>query len=82
MWIYMFGKFIHDAYAGEWYNGQSEQTPEYIGNKFSMLTGMPRLRQLRVQEGKYLVYIAFFVPRKISFIMQLRGKKVKVTSSL
>ncbi|KAL9954036.1 hypothetical protein ACROYT_G041524 [Oculina patagonica] len=50
LWIYMLGKFIHDAYAGEWYNGQWEQTPEYIGNKMSMLVGMPRLRQLRIQE--------------------------------
>ena len=53
MWIYMLGKFIHDSYAGEWYNGQWEQTPEYIGNKASMLIGMPRLRQLRIQEGKF-----------------------------
>ena len=49
----MLGKFIHDSYAGEWYNGQLEQTPEYIGNKVSMLIGMPRLRQLRIQEGKF-----------------------------
>ena len=53
LWIYMLGKFIHDAYAGEWYNGQWEKTPEYIGNKFSMLIGMPRLRQLRILEGIY-----------------------------
>lgn len=52
MWTYMLGKFIHDSYAGEWYNGQVEHTPEYIGNKVSMLIGMPRLRQLRIKEGK------------------------------
>ena len=52
MWIYMLGKFIHDCYAGVWYNGQFERTPEYIGNKASMLIGMPRLRQLRIKEGK------------------------------
>ena len=57
----MLGKFIHDAYAGEWYNGQWEKTPEYIGNKFSMLIGMPRLRQLRIQEGNsYILYLYFF----------------------
>ncbi|XP_022808988.1 polycystic kidney disease protein 1-like 2 [Stylophora pistillata] len=50
MWTYMLGKFIHDSYAGEWYNGQVEHTPEYIGNKVSMLIGMPRLRQLRIKE--------------------------------
>ena len=61
----MLGKFIHDSYAGEWYNGQWEQTPEYIGNKVSMLVGMPRLRQLRIQEGKdtttSIVLVAFRV---------------------
>ena len=61
----MLGKFIHDSYAGEWYNGQWEQTPEYIGNKVSMLVGMPRLRQLRIEEGKdtttSIVLVAFRV---------------------
>lgn len=56
MWTYMQGKFVNDAYAGEWYNGQVEQTPEYIGNKVSMLIGMPRLRQLRIKEGKVLSF--------------------------
>ena len=55
----MLGKFIHDSYAGEWYNGQLEQTPEYIGNKVSMLIGMPRLRQLRIKEGKLPVFFFF-----------------------
>ena len=59
MWIYMLGKFIHDSYAGEWYNGQWEQTPEYIGNKASMLIGMPRLRQLRIQEGESPAYCLY-----------------------
>ena len=59
MWNYMLGKFIHDSYAGVWYNGQFERTPEYIGNKVSMLVGMPRLRQLRIKEGKtvYFFYL-------------------------
>ena len=56
MWTYMLGKFVNDAYAGEWYNGQVEQTPEYVGNKVSMLIGMPRLRQLRIKEGKVLSF--------------------------
>ena len=51
MWDYMLGKFIHDSYAGEWYNRQFEPTTEYIGNTASMLIGMPRLRQLRINEG-------------------------------
>lgn len=48
----MLGKFVEDSYAGEWYNGKWEETTEYIGNKISMLVGMPRLRQLRIREGK------------------------------
>lgn len=48
----MLGKFVKDSYAGEWYNGKREETTEYIGNKISMLVGMPRLRQLRIREGK------------------------------
>lgn len=48
----MLGKFVEDSYAGEWYNGKREETTEYIGNKISMLVGMPRLRQLRIREGK------------------------------
>lgn len=39
------------VYAGKWYNGQRETTTEYIGNKRSILIGMPRLRQLRVLKG-------------------------------
>ncbi|XP_068680257.1 LOW QUALITY PROTEIN: polycystin-1-like protein 2 [Montipora foliosa] len=59
LWIYMLGKFVEDSYAGQWYNGQWEQTSEYIGNKISMLVGMPRLRQLRIQEGSCKVVKVF-----------------------
>ena len=52
LWIYMLDKFIHSSYVGDWYNGKREQTPEYMGNKVSMLIGMPRLRQLRIKEGE------------------------------
>ena len=68
MWTYMLGKFIHDSYAGEWYSGQWEQKPEYIGNKVSMLIGMPRLRQLRIKEGRF--------PKCMIFIGRQRGRVV------
>ena len=43
--------FMTKMYAGEWYNGRTESLENYIGNKHSILLGMPRLRQLRIHEG-------------------------------
>ena len=46
-------------FAGDWYNGQEEEVTEYIGNKRSILVGMPRLRQLRIMKGRCIVIIPF-----------------------
>lgn len=43
--------FIPAIFTGDWYNDQEEEIEEYIGNKRSILVGMPRLRQLRVVKG-------------------------------
>ena len=43
--------FVPSMYAGYWYNGLKETTEVYIGNKKSILVGMPRMRQLRVKKG-------------------------------
>ncbi|XP_048575605.1 uncharacterized protein LOC5520271 isoform X3 [Nematostella vectensis] len=48
-WSWMKSQFVSGLYAGSWYNGKKERQEEYIGNKASILIGMPRLRQLRVQ---------------------------------
>ncbi|KAL9954010.1 hypothetical protein ACROYT_G041497 [Oculina patagonica] len=48
LWKWLDDVFVPAVYAGEWYNGQKETKTEYIGNKRSILVGMPRLRQLRV----------------------------------
>ena len=40
-------------YANEWYNGEKAKKQEYINNKKSILLGMPRLRQLRIQKGNF-----------------------------
>ena len=48
--------FVPGVYAGSWYNGDDERLQEYIGNKRSLLVGMPRLRQLRVKEGKQICF--------------------------
>ena len=44
------------AFVDDWYNGREERVSEYIGNKRSILVGMPRLRQLRVKQSKYIIY--------------------------
>ena len=75
MWDYMLGKFIHDSYAGEWYNGQLEPTTEYIGNKASMLIGMPRLRQLRINEGIYHFHAFYHVCNERSGMISHRDLK-------
>ena len=43
---------IEAIFTDDWYNGQEEKISEYIGNKRSILVGMPRLRQLRVMKSK------------------------------
>ena len=42
-------------YASEWYNKDKVKEQEYVGNKMSILLGMPRLRQLRIQKGKFKI---------------------------
>lgn len=50
-WRWMKTSFIPAIFTGDWYNDQEEKIEEYIGNKRSILVGMPRLRQLRVVKG-------------------------------
>ena len=39
-----------------WYNGRKENKDLYIGNKKSILIGMPWIRQLRVKKSKISVF--------------------------
>ncbi|KAL9965156.1 hypothetical protein ACROYT_G028918 [Oculina patagonica] len=48
-WNWLRDVFLPGVYAGKWYNGHQEKQSIYIGNKHSVLVGMPRLRQLRVK---------------------------------
>ena len=50
-WLWLKTKFVSNVYAGQWYNGMTEETEEFIANKRSMIIGMPRLRQLRSKKG-------------------------------
>ena len=44
-----------EVFVDDWYNGEREKVSEYIGNKRSILVGMPRLRQLRIKESKSII---------------------------
>lgn len=51
-WTWMTNIFVPGIFATNWYNGDEESNNVYISDKSSVLIGMPRVRQLRVQEGK------------------------------
>ena len=57
-WRWLNNTFVLRIFAGDWYNGQEEEFTEYIGNKRSLLVGMPRLRQLRIMKGILSVFRA------------------------
>lgn len=60
-WRWMKTSFIPAIFTGDWYNDQEEKIEEYIGNKRSILVGMPRLRQLRVVKGIIMAICLIFV---------------------
>ena len=51
-WRWLRDEFVSSVYAGAWYNGHQENQSIYIGDKRSVLVGMPRVRQLRIKPGK------------------------------
>ena len=52
-WSWVKNVFLPGVFAGRWYNGRPENQTMYIGNKRSVLVGMARGRQLRVQPGEF-----------------------------
>ena len=52
-WSWVKNVFLPGVFAGRWYNGSPENQTMYIGNKRSVLVGMARGRQLRVQPGEF-----------------------------
>ena len=54
-WKWLDGQFVNGIYATEWYNKEKVTEQEYIDNKMSILLGMPRLRQLRIQKSKFQI---------------------------
>lgn len=54
-WGWIENIFVPEVFVDDWYNGVREKVSEYIGNKRSILVGMPRLRQLRIKESKSII---------------------------
>lgn len=52
LWIWLRQKLMPTMYNRPWYNGFEEKNEMYIGNKMSILIGMPWMRQLRVKKSK------------------------------
>lgn len=67
-WKWSKSQFFDSVFAGKWYNGKAERIEAYIGNKRSILVGMPRIRQLRVKPGKNAKR------QTISFVMGWDGR--------
>ena len=51
----MMNIFSPAIYATNWYNGDEVNNKIYISDKSSVLIGMPRIRQLRIEIGKRVV---------------------------
>ena len=56
-WAWAFGPLVEQLYVDVWYNDQvmkKGKEEDIIADRNSVLVGMPRLRQLRVQKGEVL----------------------------
>ncbi|XP_078363993.1 polycystin family receptor for egg jelly-like [Oculina patagonica] len=51
LWEWLKQEFLPSIYNQAWYNGLEEEKDLYIGNKKSILIGMPWMRQLRVKNS-------------------------------
>lgn len=67
--------FLPGVYETTWYNDQPFSAPEgYISSREAFLVGMPRLKQIRVKEGKEHNYErTLFLP--INFTQNIIGTK-------
>jgi len=48
----MINTFAPAIYTANWYNGDEETNKVYISDKNSILIGIPRIRQLRIEKGE------------------------------
>ena len=59
--------FAPGIYTANWYNGDNQNNTAYISDKVSILIGMPRIRQLRIRQGKDRVSNVFFFFTKFHY---------------
>ena len=71
--------FAPGIYTTNWYNGGDQNNTAYISDKVSILVGMPRIRQLRIRQGKDRRRLAMFFVYKISLLAQAMQKKKNKT---
>ena len=58
-WNWLHDVFTPGVFSGRWYNGQEDSQTMNIGNKHSLLVGMPRIRQLKVIASKFFALFGF-----------------------
>ncbi|XP_078351512.1 polycystin family receptor for egg jelly-like [Oculina patagonica] len=51
LWGWLRQEFLPNIYSQPWYNGRKDKKDVYIGNKMSILIGMPWMRQLRIKKS-------------------------------
>ncbi len=56
----MINIFAPGIYATNWYNGDEQDNKAYISDKVSISIGMPRIRQIRIRQGKYRMKRSLF----------------------
>ena len=61
----MKNEFILNIYNQAWYNGLEEKNDVYIGNKMSIMVGMPWLRQLRIKKSKLWSEHIIFINKQV-----------------
>ena len=74
-WNWSINVFVPAIYAGVWYNGLPENQSNYIGDKCSVLVGMPRVRQLRVKSSKWY-FVSYH--KNIAWFMTKLNSKPKI----
>jgi hypothetical protein len=73
LWMWARETLVPGLYATEWYNGKKAQKG-FIANMEDYLVGVPRIRLVRVKEGKeenHEVCIRLYIKRLIIFVVLL-----------
>lgn len=61
LWGWLRQEFLPNIYSQPWYNGRKDKKDVYIGNKMSILIGMPWMRQLRIKKSRISSVLCCFL---------------------